>query len=73
MIAVNWIFADLQVALGATPYQADCIETFLLVFLGVPVVLACPYLLAQWDAYKRADNARRRAAQKRRMERTARG
>lgn len=30
------------------------------------------YLLARWDAYKRADNARRRAAQKRRMERTAR-
>lgn len=30
-------------------------------------------VLARWDAYKRADNARRRSAQKRRMERTARG
>jgi len=29
-------------------------------------------LLAQWDRYKREDNARRRAAQRRRMERTAR-
>lgn len=29
-------------------------------------------LLARWDAYKRADNARRRAAQRRRMERMAR-
>lgn len=29
------------------------------------------YLLARWDAYKRADNARRRAAQRRRMERMA--
>lgn len=40
----------------------------------VIVVASCPQkktLLAQWDAYKRADNARRRAAQRRRMERMA--
>lgn len=71
MMAVGWIFADLEMLLGATPYQAHCIETFLVAFLSVPLILSCPYLLARWDAYKRADNARRRAAQRRRMERTA--
>lgn len=73
MMAVGWIFSDLEMALGATAYQAACIEQFTLVFLAAPLILAAPYLLARWDAYKRADNARRRSAQKRRMERTARG
>lgn len=73
MMAVGWIFADLEMALGATAYQAACIEQFALIFLAAPLVLAAPYLLARWDAYKRADNARQRAARKRRMERTARG
>ena len=35
-------------------------------------VAGAPLLLAQWDRYKREDNARRRAAQRRRMERTVR-
>lgn len=49
---------------------ADASE-YLWLFLLAPIVAGAPYLLARWDAYKRADNARRRAAQRRRMERMA--
>lgn len=41
-------------------------------FVTAPIVAGAPLLLAQWDRYKREDNARRRAAQRRRMERTVR-
>lgn len=64
-----YILADLMVALGRDPYHAQVIETLLLLFTLAPVVAAAPYLLVQWDKFKRADNARRRAAKKRRMER----
>lgn len=67
-----YIFADLLTMLGRDPYHAQVTETLFLMFALAPVVAGAPYLLARWDAYKRADNARRRAAQKRRMERTAR-
>ena len=67
-----YIFADLMVLFGRDAYHAQMTETLLLVFLLTPLVIRGPYLLAQWDKFKRADNARRRAAQRRRMERTAR-
>ena len=67
-----YIFADLMVLLGRDAYHARMTETLLILFALVPLAAAAPCLLAQWDKYKRADNARRRAAQKRRMERTAR-
>ena len=50
-------------------WHAACTEKLALLFLITPLVIGAPYLLAQWDRFKRADNARRRAAQKRRMER----
>lgn len=46
-------------------------DLLVLLFLLAPIVAGAPYLLARWDAYKRADNTRRRAAQRRRMERMA--
>lgn len=67
-----YIFADLMVLFGRDVYHAQMTETLLLVFLLTPLVIGGPYLLAQWDKFKRADNARRRAAFRRRMERTAR-
>ena len=63
-----YIFADLMVLFGRDAYHAQMTETL---FLLAPIVAGAPYLLARWDAYKRADNARRRAAQRRRMERMA--
>lgn len=69
---ICYIFSDMMVLMGRDAYHAQMTESLLLLFLLVPIVAAAPYLLARWDAYKRADNARRRAAQKRRMERTAR-
>jgi hypothetical protein len=57
---------------GRDAYHAQMTETLLLVFLLTPLVIGGPYLLAQWDKFKREDNARRRAAFRRRMERTAR-
>lgn len=67
-----YIFADLMVWMGRDPWHAQCTETLLLAFILIPLVLALPYLVAQWDKYKRADNARIRAAKRRRMERTVR-
>ena len=66
-----YIFADLLVLLGRDAYHAQMTETLFLLFLLAPIVAGAPYLLARGDAYKRDDNARRRAAQRRRMERTA--
>lgn len=67
-----WIFADLMIWMGRSPYQAHITEGMMLVFLLAPLVAGAPLLLVEWDKYKRTDNARRRAAQRRRMERTAR-
>lgn len=64
-----YIFADLLVLLGRDAYHAQMTETLFLLFLLATIVAGAPYLLARWDAYKRADNTRRRAAQRRRMER----
>lgn len=69
MSGTIFIFADLMELAGRDAYHAQMTETLLLVFLLPPLVISGPYLLAQWDKFKRADNARRRAAQKRRMER----
>ena len=57
MSGTAFIIADIMVWTGTDPWQAHCIETM---------------LLAKWDAWKRDDNARIRAAKHRRMERTAR-
>lgn len=67
-----YILADIMVLLGRDAYHARMTEILLIPFMLAPLVVTAPYLLTQWDKYKRADNARRRAAQKRRMERTAR-
>lgn len=65
-----YILADLMVnLLGRDPYHAACTEMWLMVLIVGPLVIALPYLLYRWDEYQRAENARRRAVQKRRMER----
>ena len=64
-----YILADLMVFMGRDAYHAQMTETLLLLFLLVPIVAAAPLLLAEWDKYKRAENARRRAARKRQAER----
>lgn len=46
--------------LGRDAYHAQMTEMLFLLFLLAPIVAGAPYLLARWDAYKRADNARRR-------------
>ena len=66
-----FILADLMVALGRDPYHAACTEMWLMVMIIAPVLVLGPYLLCRWDEYMRAENARRRAARKRRMERCA--
>lgn len=63
-----FLFADLMVLMGRDAYHAQCTET-LLAFLLIPLVLAGPYLVVQWDKFKRADNARIRAWRRKRMER----
>lgn len=65
MICVNYIFADIMVALGRDPYHAQITEGLFLVFLLVPLVAAAPLLLARWAEWKRAENARRTAARRR--------
>lgn len=72
MSGFAFIFADIMVWTGTDPWQAHCIETMLLAFLLAPIVVGAPMLLAKYDAWKRDDNARIRAAKHRRMERTAR-
>ena len=72
MTGIGFIFADLLVALGRDPYHAQITEIFFIIFVTAPIVASAPLLLFQWDKYKREDNARRRAAQRRRMERTVR-
>ncbi len=69
MSGMSFIFADLMELAGRDAWHAACTEKLALLFLITPLVIGAPYLLAQWDQFKRADNARRRAAQKRRMER----
>lgn len=49
-----------KVLLGRDAYHAQMTEMLFLLFLLAPIVAGAPYLLARWDAYKRADNARRR-------------
>ena len=56
---------------GCDPWQAQCIETLTLLFVFAPIVAGLPLALVEWDKFKRADNARIRAAKRRRMERTA--
>jgi len=63
MNGIMFIFSDLLQLTGCDPWQAQCIETLTLLFL--------PLALVEWDQFKRADNARIRAAKRRRMERTA--
>lgn len=72
MSGFAFILADLMTALGRDAYHAQVTEFFFIIFVTAPIVAGAPLLLAQWDRYKREDNARRRAAQRRRMERTAR-
>lgn len=69
MSGMTFIFADLMELAGRDAWHAACTEKLALLLLITPLVIGAPYLLAQWDHFKRADNARRRAAQKRRMER----
>lgn len=66
-----YILADLMVLMGRDAYHAQMTETLLLLFALVPIVAAAPLLLAEWDKHQRAENARRRAARKRRLERMA--
>lgn len=68
MRSCAFILADLMVALGRDPYHAACTEMWLMVMIIAPVLVLAPYLLCCWDEYMRAENARRRAARKRRME-----
>lgn len=69
MSGTIFIFADLMELAGRDAWHAACTEKLALLFFITPLVIGAPYLLAQWDRFKRADNARRRASQKRRMER----
>jgi hypothetical protein len=66
-----FILADLMVALGRDPYHAACTEMWLMVMIIAPALVLAPYLLCRWDEYMRAENARRRAARKRLVERLA--
>lgn len=72
MSGTAFILAALMETLGRDSYHAACTEKLALLFLAAPLLAGAPYLLVQWDKYKRADNARRRAAHKRRVERMAR-
>lgn len=69
MRSCAFILADLMVALGRDPYHAAYTEMWLMVMIIAPVLVLGPYLLHCWDEYMRAENARRMAARKRRMER----
>lgn len=69
MRSAAFVLADLMVAFGRDPYHAACTEMWLMVMIIAPVLVLAPYLLCRWDEYMRAENARRRAARKRRMER----
>ena len=73
MRASCFILADLMVKLlGRDPYHAACTEKWLLILIVVPLVVLAPYLLCKWDAYIRAENARRAAARRRIRERMKR-
>lgn len=72
MSGFAFILADLLTTFGRDAYHAQVTELLFVVFAVAPIVAGAPLLLAQWDRYKRADNARRRNAQRRRMERTVR-
>ena len=72
MSGMTFIFADLMELAGRDAWHAACTEKLALLFFITPLAIGAPYLLAQWDKFKREDNARRRAAFRRRMERTAR-
>lgn len=69
MSGTIFLFADLMELAGRDAWHAACTEKLALLFFITTLAIGAPYLLAQWDQFKRADNARRRAAQKRRMER----
>ena len=72
MSGVMFIFQGFLQATGCTPYQAKCIETLAVLFILAPIVAGLPLALVEWAKFKRLDNARIRAAKRRRMERTAR-
>lgn len=72
MSGMMFIIADFLEMTGSNPWQAHCIETLTMLFILAPIVAGLPVLLVEWDKFKRADNARIRAAKRRRMERTAR-
>ena len=71
MNGIMFIFSDLLQLTGCDPWQAQCIETLTLLFVFAPIVAGLPLALVEWDQFKRADNARIRAAKRRRMERSA--
>lgn len=68
MNGIMFIFSDLLQLTGCDPWQAQCIETLTLLFVFAPIVAGLPLALVEWDQFKRADNARIRAAKRRRME-----
>ena len=70
MSGVMFIFQGFLQATGCTTYQAKCIETLAVLFILAPIVAGLPLALVEWDKFKRSDNARIRAAKRRRMERT---
>lgn len=71
MNGIMFIFSYLLQLTGCDPWQAQCIETLALLFVFAPIAAGLPLALVEWDKFKRADNARIRAAKRRRMERTA--
>ena len=72
MSGVMFIFQGFLQATGCTPYQAKSIETLAVLLIHTPIDAGQPLALVEWDKFKRSDNARIRAAKRRRMERTAR-
>lgn len=71
MNGIMFIFSDLLQLTGCDPWQAQCIKTLTLLFVFAPIAAGLPLALVEWNKFKRADNARIRAAKRRRMERTA--
>ena len=65
MNGIMFIFSDLLQLTGCDPWQAQCIETLTLLFVFAPIVAGLPLALVEWDQFKRADNARIRAAKRR--------
>lgn len=69
MSGTIFIFADLMELAGRDAWHAACTEKLALLFLVTPLVIGAPYLLARWDKFKRADNARIREHKRKKLER----